>query len=254
MGRLDGKVALISGGARGLGAATAELMISEGATVVVADVRPSEGKAVADRLGDGAHFAELDVTSEEGWRTVVADVVANQGQLDVLVNSAGILSIAPLVTSSFEDFRRVVSVNQFGTYLGMRAVLPTMIQAGRGSIINIASIDGISGMPGMSAYSATKHAVVGLTRSVALEVARLGIRVNSVCPGAMVTPMLTEADLSPLGDVDLGAIVNQIPIGRPADPAEVAQVVAFLASDAASYCAGAEFVVDGAWTAGHVAG
>ena len=254
MGRLDAKVALITGGSRGLGAATAQLFVEEGAQVVIADIRPGEGKALADQLGDAAHFAELDVTSEEGWSTVVADTLANLGSVDILVNSAGILTIAPLMTSTTEEYQRVTQVNQYGTYLGMRAVLPTMVEAGKGSIVNVSSIDGVSGMPGMSLYSATKHAVVGLTRSVSQEVAALGVRVNAVCPGLMPTPMVLEADLSALGDVDLGAIVNQIPMKRPSDVREVAECVAFLASDAASYVTGIELLVDGGWHAGHVAG
>lgn len=254
MGRLDSKVALITGGSRGLGAATAELFVEEGAKVVIADVRPGEGKALADKLGGAAHFAELDVTNEDGWSTVVADTVANLGGLDILVNSAGVLSIAPLVTSTSEEYQRVTQVNQFGTYLGMRSVLPTMLEAGKGSIVNISSIDGVSGMPGMSLYSATKHAVIGLTRSVAQEVAALGVRVNAVCPGLMPTPMVLEADLSALGDVDVNAIVSQIPMKRPSDVREVANCVAFLASDEASYVTGIEMLVDGGWHAGHVAG
>jgi 3alpha(or 20beta)-hydroxysteroid dehydrogenase len=254
MGRLDSKVALITGGSRGLGAATAQLFVEEGAKVVIADIRPGEGKALADQLGEGAHFAELDVTSEEGWSTVVADTLANLGSLDILVNSAGILTIAPLMTSTTEEYQRVTQVNQYGTYLGMRAVLPSMVEAGKGSIVNVSSIDGVSGMPGMALYSATKHAVVGLTRSVSQEVAALGVRVNAVCPGLMPTPMVLEADLSALGDVDLGAIVNQIPMKRPSDVREVAECVAFLGSDAASYVTGIELLVDGGWHAGHVAG
>ncbi len=254
MGRLDSKVALITGGSRGLGAATAQLFVEEGAKVVIADIRPGEGKALADQLGNAAHFAELDVTSEEGWSSVVADTLANLGSLDILVNSAGILTIAPLMTSTTEEYQRVTQVNQYGTYLGMRAVLPSMVEAGKGSIVNVSSIDGVSGMPGMALYSATKHAVVGLTRSVSQEVAALGVRVNAVCPGLMPTPMVLEADLSALGDVDLGAIVNQIPMKRPSDVREVAECVAFLGSDAASYVTGIELLVDGGWHAGHVAG
>ena len=239
MGRLDDKVCLISGGARGLGAATAEVMVREGATGVLGDIRPGEGKTLADQLGEKASFAELDVTNEEAWVTTVADVIATRGRLDVLVNCAGILSIAPLVQSTLADFQKVTAVNQFGVYLGMRAALSPMLAAGKGSIVNISSIDGVSGMPGMALYSATKHAVIGLTRSVSQEVA---------------TPMVLEADLSALGDVDLGAIVNQIPMKRPSDVSEVAKVVAFLASDDASYMTGAEILVDGGWHAGHVAG
>ena len=249
MGRLDDKVCLISGGSRGLGAATAEAMAAEGATVVIADIRPGEGKALADQLGGKASFAELDVTNEEAWNTVVADIVATHGRLDVLVNCAGILTIAPLVTSTLADFEKVTAVNQYGVYLGMKAALSPMLEAGKGAIVNISSIDGVSGMPGMSLYSATKHAVIGLTRSVAQEVAAQGIRVNAVCPGLMPTPMVLEADLSALGDVDLGAIVNQIPMKRPSEVAEVAKTVVFLASDDASYVTGAVLVVDGGLTA-----
>ena len=254
MGRLENKVVLVTGGARGLGATTSEVMLAEGATVVLADVRPDEGKTQADRLGERATFAELDVTSEEGWNTLVAGIVADHGRLDVLVNCAGVLTIAPLVKSTPAEFQRVTAVNQFGVYLGMRAVLPGMIEAGSGAIVNISSLDGVAGMPYEAIYSATKHAVIGLTRSVAMEVAALGVRVNAVCPGLMPTPMVAEADLSALGDVDLSGIVNQIPMKRPAEVVEVARAVVFLASDDASYITGTELLVDGGWHAGHVAG
>src|SRR2546428_149058 len=152
MGRLDDKVCLISGAARGLGAATAQAMVEEGATVVLGDIRPGEGKTLADQLGAKASYAELDVTNEEAWATVVGDVVATHGRLDVLVNCAGILSIAPLVTSTLADFQKVTAVNQYGVYLGMRAALSPMLAAGTGAIVNISSIDGVSGMPGMALW------------------------------------------------------------------------------------------------------
>lgn len=250
MTKLASKVALVTGAGRGLGAAVCQWMVNEGATVVAADINPALGKECADRLGERASFIELDVTSEQSWNSAVSGVMERTGQIDVLVNNAGLLWIAPLIDTSLEDYQRIVAVNQTGPYLGMRAVLPEMIKAGSGSIVNVSSMNGIRGMPGESIYSATKHAVIGMTRSVALEVAELGIRVNAVCPGAMDTPMLDEVDLGADGKTTAEALEPLVPFKRLASAAEVAEVVGFLASDAASYCSGAEFVVDGAWTSG----
>jgi 3alpha(or 20beta)-hydroxysteroid dehydrogenase len=249
--RLDTRVALVTGGARGLGAAIVAALHAEGATVVAADIRHAEGKELVAGLGERAHYVDLDVTDEAAWREVIRGVIAECGRLDVVVNNAGMVDIAPMVTQPFTDYLRIVNVNQHGVWLGMQAALPGMIEAGRGSIINISSIDGIRGMPGTAAYCAAKHAVVGMTKAVALEVAPLGIRVNAVCPGGMLTPLLADVDLSMLGDVDLSSLPNSIPMRRMADPAEVAKAVAFLASDDASYCTGAEIVLDGGWTAGY---
>lgn len=251
MARLDSKVALVTGAARGLGAAVCEWMVNAGATAVVADINTDAGRKCANGLGERAYFTELDVTCEQSWGSTVSEVKAKFGRLDVLVNNAGLLSISPLMTSSLDDYHRVVAVNQTGTYLGMRAVLPTMVEAKSGSIVNVSSMNGIRGMPGESVYTATKHAIIGMTRSVAIEVAGLGIRVNAVCPGPIDTPMLTEADMGVVGEgFNVDALKPILPFKRLAAPAEVAEVVGFLASDAASYCSGSEFVVDGAWTAG----
>lgn len=251
MARLDSRVALVTGAARGLGAAVCAWMVNAGATAVVADTNADAGKHCAEGLGDRALFIELDVTSEQSWASAVSEVTAKFGRIDVLVNNAGVLSISPLIGSSLDEYHRVVAVNQTGTYLGMRAVLPGMVEAKRGSIVNISSMNGIRGMPGESIYTATKHAIIGMTRSVALEVAELGVRVNAVCPGPIDTPMLAEADMGVAGDgFSIDALKPIVPFKRFAAPAEVAEVVGFLASDAASYCSGSEFVVDGAWTAG----
>lgn len=250
MTRVASKVVLVTGGGRGLGAAVCQWMVDEGAKVFVTDVNPQLGKECARHLGAQASFIELDVTSEESWGRVVSEVLESAGRIDILVNNAGLLQISPLVNMSVEDYQRIVAVNQTGTFLGMRAVLPAMIAAGRGSIVNVSSMNGIRGMPGESIYSATKHAVIGMTRSVALEVAEQGIRVNTVCPGAMHTPMLDEVDLGAEGKTTAEALEPLVPFKRLASAAEVAEVVGFLASDAASYCSGGEFVVDGAWTSG----
>lgn len=248
MGRLDTKVAIVTGAASGLGAAIAESLVTEGATVIAADVQVDAGKELAERLGERAHFAELDVTDEQAWHSLVAEVTGKHGKIDVLVNNAAVHLIAPVATHGYPEFQKLMKVNVDGPFLGMRAVLPKMIEAESGSVINVSSMDGIRGMANMSAYSASKHAVIGLTRSVSAEVGQLGIRVNALCPGAMETPMLADADLQTLGVEDPADLINNIPFKRPAKPAEVANMVTFLASDEASYCSGAEFVVDGAWT------
>lgn len=251
MTRLESKVAVVTGAGRGLGAAVCQWMVKAGATVVAADIDSVHGQRCADDLGGRASFIELDVTSEQSWDSAVSAIMEKFGRIDVLVNNAGLVWIAPLVDTSLADYHRLVAVNQTGPYLGMRAVLPVMTKAGRGSIVNVSSMNGIRGMPGESIYSATKHAVIGMTRSVALEVAELGIRVNAVCPGAMDTPMLEEVDLGAGGGKSTAeALAPLVPFKRVASAAEVAEVVGFLASDASSYCSGAEFVADGAWTSG----
>ncbi|MGV0674645.1 MULTISPECIES: glucose 1-dehydrogenase [Mycolicibacterium] len=251
MTRLESKVAVVTGAGRGLGAAVCQWMAKEGATVVAADIDSVHGQRCADDLGERTSFIELDVTSEQSWDSAVSAIMEKFGRIDVLVNNAGLVWIAPLVDTSLADYHRLVAVNQTGPYLGMRAVLPVMTKAGRGSIVNVSSMNGIRGMPGESIYSATKHAVIGMTRSVALEVAELGIRVNAVCPGAMDTPMLEEVDLGAGdGKSTAEALAPLVPFKRVASAAEVAEVVGFLASDASSYCSGAEFVADGAWTSG----
>jgi 3alpha(or 20beta)-hydroxysteroid dehydrogenase len=248
---LAGKVALVTGGARGLGAASASALARDGASVVVADIL-DEGQAVADQLGERASFLPLDVTNEQAWQGAIARITSQYGRLDILVNNAGIAAVGPTAEFSSADWARVVAVNQSGVFFGMRAVLPQMIASRTGSIINVSSIEGVEGTPGSAAYVGTKHAVVGMTRSVALEVARHGVRVNCVCPGVLMTRMMEGVDLSTITTRDLPSILASIPMGRAGEVAEVAEMIAFLASDKASYCTGSSLLVDGGWTAGHV--
>jgi 3alpha(or 20beta)-hydroxysteroid dehydrogenase len=252
MGRLDGKVALISGGARGMGASHVERFVAEGARVVVGDVRDDEGQAVAAALGDAARYIHHDVTSESDWDAAVSLAVAEFGGLDILVNNAGILLFAPLTAMSVEDFRRVLDVNATGCWLGMRAAVAPMRAAGGGSIINISSIEGMSGAARLSAYTASKFAVRGMTKSAATELGRYGIRVNSVHPGAILTPMVLEAASSYTADdmAHAEAFMKAMPLGRFAEPAEVSGMLVYLGSDESSYCTGAEFLVDGGILAG----
>jgi 3alpha(or 20beta)-hydroxysteroid dehydrogenase len=251
MGRLDGKVALITGGARGMGESHVRHFAAEGAQVVFGDVRDSEGAAVADSLGaDAARYVHHDVTSPDDWAAAVALAVDVYGKLDVLVNNAGVLAFAPLASMEVADFRRVMDVNATGCWLGMKAVSAAMRQAGGGgSIINISSIEGFCGAAGLSAYTASKFAIRGMTKAAASELGQYGIRVNSVHPGAILTPMVFEAASTYEGG-DAEAFMKAMPLGRFGDSAEVSQMVVYLASDDSSYSTGAEFLVDGGILAG----
>jgi 3alpha(or 20beta)-hydroxysteroid dehydrogenase len=243
--RLEGKVALVTGGARGMGAAEARLFVEHGAKVTIADVLDSEGEVLAKELGAAARYAHLDVTDEHAWATCVTDAVEAFGALDILVNNAGVASLAAIVNTTTEEYLRVVGVNQLGVFLGMRTAIPSMTTAGRASIINISSIDGIGGAPQSVAYCASKFAVRGMTKVAALELVPLGIRVNSIHPGGVSTPMLES-----VGAAGVAAVERMIPMHRLAAPEEIASVALFLASDESSYCTGSELVADGGVTAG----
>src|SRR5437763_4625540 len=248
VGRLDGKVAIITGGARGQGAAEARLFTAEGARVMVGDVLDEDGELVVKEIGESAAYRHHDVTTEAGWSQIVADTVSTFGRLDVLVNNAGIFRITPIAMTSAEDFMTVIRVNQLSVFLGMQAVIGAMTQAGGGSIVNISSIAGLRGSPATIAYSASKWAVRGMTKVAALELASLGIRVNSIHPGIIDTPMLL--DLMITDDTARAAIGSRIPIGQVANADQVARLALFLASDESDHSTGAEFVVDGGITAG----
>lgn len=238
MGRLEGKTALITGGARGQGATEAARFVDEGATVYITDVLVEEGRATADRLGDRVHFLEHDVTSEQEWAAVVAAIMEAHGRIDVLVNNAGIFAVARALETSLDDWNRMIAINQTGVFLGIRECGRVMKEQGDGSIINISSVAGLGGVGIAHAYAASKWAVRGMTKSAALEFSRSGVRVNSVHPGIIDTDMMRESGIP---DPAAG-----IPMGRTGTADEVANVVLFLASDEASYCNGHEFVVDGA--------
>ena len=249
MARVDGKVALISGAARGQGEADARLLAAEGAKVVIGDVLDEQGAAVATGIGDAARYHHLDVRRADDWQRVVAFAVNTFGRLDVLVNNAGIIKVGSIVELTVEDYLEVFEVNQLGCFLGMKAAIPAMRVAGGGSIINISSVGGLRGRPMTAAYAATKFAIRGMTKCAALEVGHDGIRVNSVHPGSIDTDMTRGAEFA---DIDKQAYHAALPIPRVGTPDDVAQVVLFLASDDSRYCTGAEFVVDGGQTAGDV--
>jgi 3alpha(or 20beta)-hydroxysteroid dehydrogenase len=246
MGVLDGKVAIISGGARGQGEGEAKRFAAEGARVVVGDVLDDEGKAVAAAIGEAARFLHLDVTKEADWADAVATATGEFGRLDILVNNAGIGLITPIVGGDLEDYLKVIMVNQVGVYLGMNAAAEAIGASGGGSIVNISSIDGIIGMPGLAGYVSSKFAVRGMTKVAALELAPLGIRCNSVHPGYIDTPMMRAGNES----ADLSHYGRGVPAGRVGTVEDVVDVVVFLASDASRYCTGSEVVVDGGLIAG----
>ncbi|MBX5488629.1 3-alpha-(or 20-beta)-hydroxysteroid dehydrogenase [Mycolicibacterium hassiacum DSM 44199] len=235
MGRVDGKVVLISGGARGMGAAHARMLVAEGAKVVIGDILDDEGRALAEEIGPSARYVHLDVTDYDQWQAAVATAVDSFGLLNVLVNNAGIVALGPLKTLDVQKWQQVLDVNLTGTMLGIKAVIDPMTKAGGGSIINVSSIEGLRGASWVHSYVASKWGVRGLTKSAALELAHNNIRVNSIHPGFIRTPMTKH----------LPDDMVQAPLGRPGKPEEVATFVVFLASDESSFATGAEFVMDG---------
>lgn len=241
--RLEGKVALITGGARGQGEAEAKLFASHGAKVVVTDVLVDQGRAVADAVG--GQFFEHDVRDDAAWQMVTKQIVADHGRLDVLINNAGIFRMGGLATTDREMWDMTIAINQTGVFLGMQSAAPIMTENKSGSIINISSIAGMQGAGAAMAYSASKWAVRGMTKSAAGELAPQGVRVNSIHPGIIDTPMLAEFDVAGVRD----RVVEQIPMGRVAEASDVASLALFLASDESSYCTGSEFVVDGGFIA-----
>jgi NAD(P)-dependent dehydrogenase (short-subunit alcohol dehydrogenase family) len=249
-GRVQGKVALVTGAAGGIGAAIATSLAREGATVVLADLQAASCVQQAAALGGEART--LDVTDEAAWRDTLALVVATHGRLDILVNNAGVLpGLTPLEETPLEDWQRVTKINLDGVFLGLKHGIAAMKASG-GAIVNMASIFGLAGAPIIGAYGATKHAVVGLTKSAALECAHLGyaIRVNAVCPGYVDTPMTRSLSGSMGIDAELSQLAARAPMGRLAEPSEIAAAVLYLASDEASFVTGTELVIDGGFLAG----
>ncbi|MEU4099519.1 SDR family NAD(P)-dependent oxidoreductase [Streptomyces tanashiensis] len=249
MGKLDGRVVLVTGAARGQGEQEARLFAAEGAKVVLGDVLDDAGEALAKELGeDRAAYVRLDVTSEADWTAAVAAARERFGKIDGLVNNAGILRFNELVSTPLEEFQAIVSVNQTGCFLGIRTVAPEIAAAGGGTIVNTASYTGITGMAGVGAYAATKHAVLGLTKVAALELASKGIRVNAVCPGAIDTPMSNPEGVDPEATAELYR--KLVPLGRIGRPEEVAALALFLTGEDSAYITGQPFVIDGGWLAG----
>lgn len=241
MSRLSGKTALVTGGARGIGQVHVRRLVEEGARVLFTDILEDEGKALATQIGrEEARFSAADVTSAQDWTRVVCEAESAFGPIHILVNNAG-LSIRSLIEDTSEGvYRRVIEVNQISVFLGIKAVIPSMRKARCGSIINISSISGMVGRPKSVAYTASKFAVRGMTKVAANELGVDNIRVNSIHPGPIHSPMLDV-----LTEAELGALVSRIPLGRVGQPTEVADLVVFLGSDESTYITGAEFVIDG---------
>jgi 3alpha(or 20beta)-hydroxysteroid dehydrogenase len=245
MGRLDGKVALITGGARGMGKSHVRHFAAEGAKVVFGDVLDEAGQAVAEKLGSGVcRYLHHDVTSEADWAAAVALAVDTFGRLDICVNNAGVLAFGAIDEMPLTEFRRIMDINAVGCWLGMKSVIGPMRTAGGGSIVNISSIEGLTGAAGCSAYTASKFAVRGMTKAAAQELGKFGIRVNSVHPGGILTRMVLET-AETMDPARGERYFKALPLGRFGESVEVSRLVAFLASDDSSYCTGSEFVADG---------
>ncbi|MBB5918645.1 3alpha(or 20beta)-hydroxysteroid dehydrogenase [Nocardia transvalensis] len=241
MGRVDGRTVIVTGGARGMGAAFAGRLVAEGASVVITDVLAEEGEAVAAELGSSAAFLPHDVTDEAAWIEVVARAEALFGPVSGLVNNAGIVHVDPIERLAEADYRRVIDVNQVGVFLGMKSVAPSMRRAGGGSIVNISSIGGIISFGNILGYVASKWAVRGMTKAAAQEFGAWGIRVNSVHPGVVITEMTADSERS-------NAMFHDQPLARPGTPEELAALVLFLVSAESGYSTGSEFVADGGFT------
>ncbi|MFJ2772716.1 SDR family NAD(P)-dependent oxidoreductase [Streptomyces sp. NPDC087300] len=239
---LAGRTVLITGAGRGQGAVEARLFAAAGARVVLTDVREEEGREVAGSLGEQGLFVRHDVTDADSWASAVAAAVGTFGRLDVLVNNAALWRTASVEDETYENFEALLRVNLLGPFLGVQAVLPALKEAGGGSIVNVSSTAGLVGIPGHAAYGSSKFGLRGLTRSAALDLAKYRVRVNSVHPGAIDTPMVAAASA--------GRDWSHLPLGRMGRPEEVGELVLFLASDASSYVTGAEFTVDGGSTTG----
>jgi 3alpha(or 20beta)-hydroxysteroid dehydrogenase len=246
VGRLQDKIAIVTGASRGQGEATARLFAAEGARVVVADVSDA-GAAVAKDLGDAGMFVRLDVSKQADWQTLIDAVKQRWGGVDVLVNNAGVVHPAAMLELTQADFERVLGINLIGAWLGIKAVAPLMIERGAGSIVNIASTSGLTGLNGLTAYTCSKWAMRGLNKTAAMELGFKGIRVNAVFPGGINTPMgnITNEPVAELAKYYVGQ-----PIQRIGEPEEVAKASLFLASSDASYICGAELAVDGGQTVG----
>jgi 3alpha(or 20beta)-hydroxysteroid dehydrogenase len=250
MGRLSGKVAIVTGGAQGQGAAIVRGFVAEGARVVIADIATDEGDLLAKELGDDVAFVRHDVTSEADWEATVRAARERFGRVDVLINNAGILLFSELTSTSLEDYEKVIRINQVGTFLGMRSVVAAMEEAGGGSIVNTSSIEGLGGMPFLVAYTSSKFAIRGMTKAAAMELGPKKIRVNSVHPGMIDTGMTRIHG----GDAAMEWGGRRVALKRVGQPEDVVGMYVFLASDESSFCTGAEYVVDGGATATHAFG
>lgn len=247
MDRMQGKVAIITGGARGMGAATARAFTAEGAIVIVADLLEAEGRELVRQLGGTATFRKLDVAREDEWQALVVETLSLHGRIDALVNNAGLVHFADVLSFEPQAFDRLFSVNVKGAFLGTKHVGKAMAEAGRGSIVNIASIAGLQGGNGISIYSSTKWALRGLTKSAAMELGPHGVRVNAVLPGGVDTAMGNPEGLP--ADTK-NQYYTDVPLQRIGEPEEVASATLFLCSDEASYICGSELSVDGGMNAG----
>jgi 3alpha(or 20beta)-hydroxysteroid dehydrogenase len=235
MGRVDGKVVLISGGAQGMGASHAQMLVAEGAKVIIGDILDDKGKELADELGEAARYVPLDVTEADQWDAAVAVANSEFGGLTGLVNNAGIVALGKIGKFDMAKWQKVIDVNLTGTFLGMQACVESMKAAGNGSIINVSSIEGLRGAPMVHPYVASKWAVRGLSKSAAIELGKFNIRVNSIHPGFIRTPMTKHFPED----------MVTTPLGRPGQSPEVSTFVVFLISDESSYATGSEFVMDG---------